>query len=278
MISSGLVLCAALLFASGGGMWANLNEDAHLCGRKASEGYLRDKVVLLCRWDATNVPAATLLRLEEVWEAFKMKSCVILGSPIMGAADTNTVRAAVQDAKVSYPVYAGAHPERKLARSTRFPVFYVLDETGGVLYSGLDDREATRALVQGLTDSDVPANAVQWAHYLDYEIKHLPAHAYNRFVEFRKANRAAAESYVSRMKKLAQMPSIKDVAKLVAFAKRAKDAPRFGPKERTKRAKYEALVTSTLESCKGLKDVADDRLRQEAKNALADLTWIQATF
>ena len=278
MISSCTVLCAGLLFAATGGEWRNIDESAHLGGRKASAGYLRDKVVLVCRWDAKETPTAALARMEEVWGGFKKKSFVLLGSPVLNGADADAAKAAVGKAKVSFPVYADAQPGAGLPRVEKYPAYFVVDETGRRLYSGYDDRMATQALVQGLTDMDAPAGVAQWKRYLDYELKELPAHAYNRLGEFNKANKKEAAAYLAQAKELAKIPSVKDVAKLVAFAKRAKDAPTFGPNERTKRAKYEALVKDILEKCKTLKDVADPRLRQEAKNALADLTWIQATF
>ena len=52
----------------------------------------------------------------------------------------------------------------------------------------------------------------------------------------------------------------------------------FGPKDQTKKAKYEKLVKDEIDKCEGLKAHPDPRVAQEAKNALADLKWTQATF
>ena len=143
MISSCTVLCAGLLFAATGGEWRNIDESAHLGGRKASAGYLRDKVVLVCRWDAKETPAAALARMEEVWGGFKKKSFVLLGSPVLNGADAEAAKAAVGKAKVSFPVYADAQPGAGLPRVEKYPAYFVVDETGRRLYSGYDDRIAT---------------------------------------------------------------------------------------------------------------------------------------
>ena len=58
----------------------------------------------------------------------------------------------------------------------------------------------------------------------------------------------------------------------------AKDAPAFGPSDGRKREKFQDCVRSVLRKSAPLKETSDARLVQEAKNALADLVWVEATF
>ena len=52
----------------------------------------------------------------------------------------------------------------------------------------------------------------------------------------------------------------------------------FGPKDKAKKAKYEKLVDDVLSKSDVFKTHPDPRVAQEAKNAIADLKWTQATF
>lgn len=272
-----LLLAFAAASAFGDVGWRNLDNEHHLAGRKASAGYLQGKVVLVCRWSVAD--GALLARLEDVWDGFKAKQFVLLGSPnAAGEADAKDAREAVAAAKVTFPVYADAGITNREPRVAGGLTIYVVDETGLVVYRGKDERMATQAVVQTLTDMESPKNADQWRKMIDYELENLPAHAYNRLIDFKKRFPKEARDYAARQKKLAALPNVKDVATLVAFAKRAKDAPVFGPREKAKARKYQSLVNGTLEKCAPLKEVSDPRLQQEAKNSLADLKWIQATF
>jgi len=277
-----VILLSALASASAfaGVGWRNLDSDHHLGGRKASSGYLQGKVVFVCRWDASNtVDVATLLaRMEDVWEGFKTKQFVLLGSPYADMSDLDALRQRIGEAKVSFPVYADAGITNREPRVAGGLTLYAVNEMGQVIYRGKDERMATQAVVQSLTDMDAPKSAKHWRKFIDYELENLPAHAYVRLKDFKKAFPKDAREYASKEKELAALPNMKDVADLVAFAKRAKDAPVFGPKDRAKAKKYQSLVEGVLERCASLKELDDPRMAQEAKNALADLKWIQATF
>lgn len=270
------VLLTGLLLPACAVEWKNVDADHYRGGRRASVGYLQGKVVLVARWGAKNDASCEVLsRLEELWENFKSKQFVLLGGHVGGWGGSEAVKAVVAEKKLSFPVYEDAQLAAGEPPHEDIPFLYVVDETGKVVYFGKDDRTAVQAVVTAITDLDSPKNVKQWRHFLDYEFENLPAHAYNRLNEFRKKYPDEAKDYFARARELVRIADVKKVAELVEFAKRAKDVPKL---DKAKRAKYESLVTGVLESCAPLKGVADPRLAQEAKNALADLKWTEATF
>ena len=239
------VVISLLLFSVQAAEWKNVDVAHHLGGRKASVGYLQGKVVLVVQWDAKDAGSQDLLqRFEELWGSFKTKELVVLGGPVGGGA---AVKTALE--KVSFPVYDGAGLALGEPPHEGLPFIYVVDETGKLVYYGQSDRTAAQAVVSALTDMESPRSVKQWRHFLDYELDHLPAHAYNRLNEFRKKHPDDAKPYLEKARALVKLEHVKKVADLVEFARRAKDAPNFGPKEKAKREKYEALVRGAIESC-----------------------------
>lgn len=270
-----LVLISLVSFSVLAAEWKNVDAAHHLGGRKASVGYLQGKVVLVAQWDAKDAGSKELLRqLEDLWSGFKTKQLVVLGGPVGG--ETEVMKASLEG--VSFPVYGGSGLAHDEPPHEGLPFIYAVDETGKVVYFGRSDRTAAQAVVTALTDMESPRSVKQWQHFLDYEIDHLPAHAYNRLNEFRKKYPDDAKAYLAKARTLVKIEHVKTVADLVEFARRAKDAPKFGPDEKAKQEAYEALVRNVIESCTPLKTVADPRLAQEAKNALADLKWAEAAF
>ena len=259
--------------------WKNLDEPHHLGGRRASSGYLQGKVVLVDRWGAKCPPCRALLpRVEELWQSFKQKQCVVLGGHCAGWGSAEEVKSLVEKNGLTYPVYEGAGLAAGEPDFDAIPFLYVVDETGRIVYRGHDERLATEALVTALTDMEAPRDLAQWKRFLDWELENLPARAFLGLKAFKKKFPKEATAYDAQAKKLAAIPDLSNVVELVAFAKKAKDPPRFGPKDKAKEKKYQALVKSVFDKCAKLKDVADPRLRQEAKNALADLAWAKAAF
>lgn len=274
-----LVLLSFAVISAGAAEWRNVDSSHYLCGRKASAGYLLDKVVLVVRWGAKNDASKELLpRVEELWSSFKSKPFVVLGGHVDGWGGPDVVKTVAEEAKVSFPVYADAGLATNEPAFVEPPFLYVVDESGKFIYRGTDDRLATQAIVQSLADQESPRLKKQWRRYLDYEFAHLPAHAYLRLKEFKERFPDEANEYLPQAKEMVKLEGLKKVADLVAFARRAKDAPKFGADEKDKREKFEALVNETIESCAPLKGLADQRLAQEAKNAIADLKWTAATF
>lgn len=259
--------------------WKNIDADHHLGGRKASEGYLQGKVVLVDRWGAKCPPCRALLpRLEEIWRSFKTKPFVVLGGHCKGWGGAEEVKALIEAHQLTYPVYEDAGLVTGEPKFDAIPFLYVVDETGKIVYRGRDERTATQAIVTALTDMESPKSMAQWKRFLDYELDHLPCRGYLRLKDFRKKFPQDAKAYEAKAKELAAIPDLKKVADFVAFAKKAKDPPVFGPKDKSKKAKYQKFVNDMVDKGEAFKSHPDPRVAQEAKNALADLKWTQATF
>ena len=259
--------------------WKNVDAEHYLGGRKASAGYLQGKVVLVDRWGAHCPPCRALLpRVEEIWQSFKTKPLVVLGGHCKGWGSADEVIELITEHKLTYPIYEDAALAVGEPKFDAIPFLYVVDETGKVVYLGRDERNATQAIVTALTDMEAPKNVAQWKRFLDYELEHLPCRGYLRLRDFRKKFPKEAKEYEAKARELAAIPDLKKAAELIEFAKKAKDPPVFGPKDKAKKAKYEKLVKDEIDKCESLKAHPDPRVAQEAKNALADLKWTQATF
>ena len=247
----GVAIFASAAGAAGVG-WKNIEAANQLGGRKASEGYLQGKVVMVYRG------GDQMARMEQVWQGFKTKAFVLVGA------------GAEKDAACTFPQYRGAG----LAADEPSEPIYVVGATGKVLYRGGDERAATESVVMALTDLESPRTLAQWREFLDFEFANLPAHAYVRFAAFKKKFPSAAKDYADKVLELRAVKNVDKVAKLVALAKQAKDMKDLGPKKKMLEAKMVKAVKAAIPKYKSLlKDIADERLLQEAKNALADLTW-----
>jgi len=275
------VLFALLLSVSGlaGAVeWKCLDAEHQLGGRKASEGYLQGKVVLVCRWRPGDAASKEmLLRLEEIWQSFKTKPFVILGGTC-GDGPAEAAKSVVADGAVTFPVYAGAALGVGEPAFTNVPFLYVVDETGKVVYLGKEDRIATQAIVMALTDLESPRNLKQWKRFLDFELETLPGRAYLRADEFRKKHPAEAKAYYEKFKVLAAIPDVKKLSELVAFARKAKDMQTFDAKKAVQRQKFAKMIESAISKYSSLVESKDPRVAQEAKNSLADLKWTHAAL
>jgi len=272
-----LLFCVFLFSAAVAAEWKNLDAEHYLGGRKASSGYLQGKVVLVDRWGAGCPPCRALLpRVEELWRSFKAKQFVVLGGHCKGWGDAARVKKLIDDNKLTYPVYEDAGLAAGEPQFNAIPFLYVVDPTGKVIYRGHSEQDATQALVTALTDWEAPKDLAQWQRFLDYEIEKLPAHAFLRLKAFKKKFPKEAKAYEAKAKEIAALADVAKVAELVAFAKTSKDHPSFGKKDGAKRKKLESGIKSALTKYAPLKENADARLAQEAKNSLADLTWTLA--
>lgn len=261
--------------------WRNVDPDHHLAGRKASEGYLRGKVVLVDRWGLGCPPCRKLLpRVEEIWRSFRTKQFVVIGGHCEGWGDADGVKKLAAENGLTYPIYEGAGLAAGEPAFSAIPFIYVVDETGKVVYMGHDERNATQAVVTALTDMESPKNVAQWRKFLDWELENLPGRAYLRLKEFKKKFPKEAKEYAAKERELLAIPDVKKLSELVEFAKKAKDVREFGEKKKVQRAKYEKLVKDAISGTKyaSLMESADPRVVQEAKNSMADLKWTAAEF
>ena len=276
-VLASIVLCMAL--AAGAVEWRNVDAGHYLGGRKASEGYLQGKVVMVCLWRANDEPCRALLpSIQEIWGNFKTKQLVVLGGHLEGGGTAEQVHDELLRCKVTFPVYQDAGLVKGQPKYKALPFVYIVDETGKVVYMGRDERTATQALVTALTDMEAPRSPKQWRRFLDYELDNLPCHGYLRLREFRQKFPKEVSDYEPKAKELLAIPNLKDVAKLIEFARKAKDPPVFGAKDKAKKEKYQQLVADVISKCDAFKAHPDPRVAQEAKNALAELKWAQAAF
>lgn len=274
-----MVAALATVGVAGAVEWRNLDQEHQLGGRKASEGYLRGKVVLVDRWGLRCPPCRAMLpQVEALWQSFKTKPFVVLGGHCKGWGEAEDVKKFVAQQKLTYPIYEDAGLATGEPEFDAIPFLYVVDETGKVVYTGHSERMAREAIVNSLTDMEAPRNLAQWRRFLDFELEHLPGRAYLRANEFRKKFPAEAKEYYEKFKALTAIPDVKKLAELVAFSRTAKDSPAFGPKDKVKKDKFARLIKSAISKYASLKESADPRVAQEAKNALADLIWAEAAL
>ena len=272
LLSFGAVCLAGALQAV---EWKNVDADHYRGGRKASSGYLQGKVVLVDRWGVGCPPCRALLpRVEALWKSFKSKPFVVLGGHCAGWGDAEGIKKLIDQNGLTYPMYEDAGLAQGEPSFNAIPFLYVVDETGRVVSSGHDERDATQAVVTALTDMESPRSIDQWRRFLDYEIDNLPGRAYLRLKEFNKKHPAEAKEYVPKAKALLSLPKIKDLADLVALAKECKDSALKTPNEKRQ---FPAKIKAALRKYSPLaKNLSDPRMVQEAKNSLADLKWAQA--
>ena len=266
----------ALILAAAVG-WTGLEPDNQIGGRKLSEGYMQGKVALVCRWGAKSEEGReSLARLQQVWQSYKSKPFVVLGSHVEGEGSLAQAKSFVKESAITYPVYAEAGLEKDAPHFKRVPYFYVVDATGRVFYKGMDERRAEEAVVISLTNYASPPDAAYWSRLIDSEIDVLPGRAYMHLQEFRKKFPSDAKAYDDRFKNLKARSEVVKMAQLEAFSARAKD---FDPN--ASKGKLQGLlakIKSASDAYEAFKGHSDPVIVQEAKNCLADMKWAEAAI
>lgn len=261
--------------------WRNADSEHYLGGIKVSNGYLQGKVVMVYRWGASSASGNERLpRVEEIWQSFKSKQFVIICSHNPEFGSTNEVRKLIKSFSLTCPVYADVGLKDDEPRFKDVSFVYVVNELGSVVYKGNDINDATEAAVIAITDMESPSSVWQFMAYLDYELENLPGRAYLRMLEFKKKHPKAAKDYADKFKALSDIPDIKKLAELVDTARRAKDSKVLdgGGKNAAKKKRLQEKVSAAIAKFTSLKEAEDSRVKQEAKNALADLIRLQIRF
>ncbi len=285
MMKTGLFL-VGLLFALfvHADEWAHVSPADRLGGRMISAGYLRGKIVVLdCRdyGDSSPENQQAIRQLEILWQTYKTKPFIILGSH-RGTDDSSQVAALLRRCGVSYPVYAGACLGDGQALS---PLPENEDEAGALqvidstcarrLYCGNDPRAVGGVAGSALATLSAPVTVKQFSYLLDYEIGKLPGRAYLRLREFRKRFPTDAAAYDEAWKKLSKNASVKRLAKLGELARLVKDR---NPADKKAKRLTPRIINNLIKKYEDLKAHENPFIAQEAKNALADLTWAKATL
>ena len=146
---------AALVFVANAVEWRGIGEDDHIAGVKISSAEkLKGRVVLVDVWGVNCPPCRALLpQLQEMWMNFGLpanKPFIVLGSHRQERSDTR-IKALVEKAGVTYPVYQGAGiVENEPSGGGTLPFMYVLDHRGKVVYKGRDIRAAQEVAITAI--------------------------------------------------------------------------------------------------------------------------------
>ena len=141
--------------------WVNLDEAHHYSGPSLTEKDLEGKVVLVDNWGVNCPPCReSLPRIQEIWQSFKSKPFVIIGSHCQGK-QPDKVKELVEANKLTYPMYERVGLAEGAPSFKAIPFIYVVNHRGRVVFSGHSDREATEALVTAIADIGQPISLVR---------------------------------------------------------------------------------------------------------------------
>ncbi len=262
--------------------WTGVDTESHLGGRKVSQGYLQGKVVLVYKWDKEH--AEHLSRLQEVWESFRSKQFMLVGSyrGESAAEGREGLKALVKKAGVTFAVYDGAGVEGEVPN-----VIYVLDGTGACVWRGSDERLAEEAVVKAITNLAYPADIGYYKRLLRKEKDTLKGRTWNHLRELEKrmikdkkfAKTVTAEDkkeFAAMKKELKANKDIEKLGNLVEFARIARD---YNPKARKQKVRIDkSKINATIKAGEVLLKSEDPAVVQEVKNSLADLKMAAAAW
>lgn len=157
LLSVVLAVCAS---AVGAVEWQGLSASNWYSGRKLSSSDLMGKVVLVDMWGVDCGPCRALLpKMEKVWQTFKSKPFILIGSHCQGRQPAK-VAELVEKCGLTYPIYDGVQlaggPD-----SGSIPFLYVVDARGKVVFKGVGtgaERGAIEAVVNALETAIDPRN------------------------------------------------------------------------------------------------------------------------
>lgn len=254
--------------------WRNLDDRNHLCGRKTSADYLVGKVVLVDRWGAKCPPCRKLLPLLEIhWQSFKSRQFVLLGGHCEGWGSKAEVQDLARAHQLTYPIYEGAGLLKNEPQFNGIPFLYVVNPLGQVVYRGRDDRLAVDYIVGELAKWESPEKLQDWKNCLSFEIENLPGHALIRHEEFARKFPLEAANYKTPIQALSRLPGIPDLVKLLKIVNKLSE---YRSKDKTELSRVRSRISQTISKYSYLKKSSDPQIAREARNALADLQWIQS--
>ena len=131
--------------------WKGLVGANWYCGKKLTEKALDGKIVMVYAFSEADEDSVALLpRIENVWSAYRTKPFIVLGSHRGGRSAK--AEAAIRKAKVTFPVYEDAGRTKEPGSGGRYPLIYVVDDTGRMIYRGRSDLVATEAVVTAIPE------------------------------------------------------------------------------------------------------------------------------
>lgn len=269
-----LLIVATVMVATGAVAsveWRNLDAKHYRAGRKLSSGYLTGRVVLVDRWGVNCPPCRKKLpKVEFIWRSFSARQFAVVGGHCPGWGTAEGIRKLVQEHGLTFSIYENAGLAKDEPAFSGIPFFYVVDPTGKVVYKGSDERTATDVVVSCLDEWESPSSMEQWRVCMDFEVSNQPAHAILRHQAFVQAFPEAAKDYADQVRALGRLTDIDQVVKLVKISRKVAD---YLPRDEEDRKDVITRTQATIRKFEHLKKNPDPQLRQEAKNAIADLTW-----
>lgn len=140
--------------------WRNLDDANWISGPKFTPESLEGKVVLVDEWGVDCPPCRALLpRMEQIWQSFRPKGLVLIGSHRQGNQGKRILELRAEN-KLTYPIYIGAGIDGEPSNGGGIPFMYVINSAGAVVYAGRDERAATEAIVNALTDMPDPNSLI----------------------------------------------------------------------------------------------------------------------
>ena len=131
--------------------WKGLEPENWYCGKKLTEKSLEGKIVMVYVFSESSEDSVALLpRIENVWSAYKSKPFVVIGSHRGGKSAK--VANLIRKSKVTFPVYEDAGRTKEPGAGGRYPIVYVVDDSGKMIYRGRSDLDATEAVVTVIPD------------------------------------------------------------------------------------------------------------------------------
>ena len=161
--------------------WVNLVPAKRIGGRMVSSGYLRGKVVMVdCRDYSKTSSIDALKELQGIWEAYKSKPFVLVGSHRGG--DVETVKRRMEELKITFPVYhEAALAADEPGNGWKGEFAYIIGITGRSLFYDTNLRRARATIGSAIISSRIHAKPGNYAHYLRWELAVLPGQALNTF-------------------------------------------------------------------------------------------------
>ena len=129
--------------------WKGLEDANWYCGKKITEKALEGKIVMVYAFSEKDEDSVALLpRIEQLWFAYKTKPFVIIGSHRGGKSEA--ISRIVRKSRLTFPVYEGAGRTKEPSAGGHYPIVYVVDDAGKMIYRGRSELEATEAFVDAL--------------------------------------------------------------------------------------------------------------------------------
>lgn len=129
--------------------WKGLESANWYCGKKLTEKSFAGKIVMVYEFSLSEADSVALLpRLEQLWSAYKTKPFLLLGSHRGGKSAQ--VAKLVKKARLTFPVYEEAGRVKEPPAGGRYPLVYVENDAGKIIYRGRSELEATEAFIDAL--------------------------------------------------------------------------------------------------------------------------------